>query len=181
MRRNPYYLIYYINPATLLVTGVIPLALLAYWNYIIYTKIKSSSKMFVQNSTRGNRPRNGQKQETEFAKVFIGIVVTFVFSHSLRIVLNFQEAISTKGALLCIEQKKEGVPFWVLITNECNKLLLVINSAANIVIYCCMNSKFRKRLLRKRTGTLRTENTEMYTEGVRRSNIDQILRPEELT
>ena len=67
MRRNPYYSIYYINPATLLVTGVIPLALLAYWNYIIYKKIKSSSKMFAQNSTRSNRPRNGQRQENEFA------------------------------------------------------------------------------------------------------------------
>ena len=169
MRRNPYYSIYYINPATLLVTGVIPLALLAYWNYVIYTKIKSSSKRFEQTSTRSIRLRNGQRQENEFAKVFIGIVVAFVFSHSLRIVLNFQEAISTKSALLCIESGKEGVPFWILITNELNKLLLVINSSANIIIYCCMNSKFRQRLLRKRRRHLRSENMEMYASSVRRS------------
>ena len=171
MRRNPYYSIYYINPATLLVTGVIPLALLAYWNYIIYKEIKSSSTMFVQNSTRSVRQRNGQKQENEFAKAFIGIVVAFVFSHSLRIVLNFQEAISTKAVLLCIENGKEGVPFWILITNEFNKLMLVINSSANIIIYCCMNSNFRKRFLRKRTRHSRSENTEMFNESVRRSRI----------
>ena len=164
MRKNPYYSIYYINPATLLVTGVVPLTLLAYWNYTIYKNIKSSSTMFVQNSTRSVRQRNGQRQENEFAKAFIGIVVAFVFSHSLRVVLNFQEAINTKAALLCIENGKEGVPFWVLITNEFNKLLLVVNSSANIIIYFCMNSKFRQRFLRKRGRHTRSENTEMYNQ-----------------
>ena len=152
MRRNPYYSIYYINPATLFVTGIIPLGLLVYWNYIIYHQIKSSSSWLRSHSaiqSRSVRRQTGQKQEKEFAKVLIGIVATFVCSHSLRIVLNFQEAITTKATLSCINQGRQGIPFGILFISEVNKLLLVINSSANIIIYCCLNSKFRKTLLRK--------------------------------
>ena len=159
LRRNPYYSIYYINPATLLVTGIIPLALLTYWNYIIYKKIKLSSRWHQQHSRRSIRRTNGQKQENEFAKVLIGIVITFICSHSLRVVLNFHEAIGTKNVLLCLANGKRGVPFWSLMTNELNKLLLVTNSSVNIIIYGCLNSKFRKTLLKKRRGPLASEVT----------------------
>ena len=159
LRRSPYYSIYYINPATLLVTGIIPLGLLTYWNSIIYKKIKSSSRWHEQHSRRSVRRTNGQRQENEFAKVLIGIVITFVCSHSLRVILNFHEAIGTKNTLLCIENGRDGVPFWILMTNELNKLLLVTNSSVNIIIYGCLNSKFRKTLLQKRKRQLASEIT----------------------
>ena len=166
LRRNPYYSIYYINPATLLVTGIIPLALLTYWNYFIYKKIKLSCRWNAQHSRRSIRRTNGQRlrpikmsQENEFGKVLIGIVITFICSHSLRVVLNFHEAIGTKNTLLCLANGKEGVPFWILMTNELNKLLLVTNSSVNIIIYGCLNSKFRKTLLKKRRRPLASEVT----------------------
>ena len=177
MRKDPNYSIYYINPATLLVTGIIPLILLIYWNCIIYQQIKSSSEWLAKNSSysvrrshsritckRLERNQNrepteetfkgskGQRQEKEFAKVMIGIVVSFVATHALRAVLNFHEAISAKNTLICMEQGKQGVPFWVLITSEFSKLVLVMNSSINSVIYCCMNSSFRKALFRKSGG-----------------------------
>ena len=167
LRRNPYYSIYYINPATLTVTGIIPLGLLAYWNSIIYQKIKSSSRWHAQHSIRRSiRRTNGQRQESEFAKVLIGIVITFICSHSLRVILNFHEAIGTKHTLECFENGKDGVPFWILMTGELNKLLLVTNSSVNIIIYGCLNSKFRKTLLQKRKRQLASEATEV-TAGVR--------------
>ena len=198
MRKDPNYSIYYINPATLLVTGIIPLILLIYWNCIIYQQIKSSSKWLAKNSSYSVRrshnlttcqelDRNqkrkqpeekfkgskGQRQEKEFAKVMIGIVVSFVATHALRAVLNFHEAIAAKDTLICIEQGKQGVPFWVLITSEFSKLVLVMNSSINSVIYCCMNSSFRKALFKKNGG-----NDECSETLTMRQNFRQTMRRE---
>ena len=142
MRLNPYYSIYYINPATLLVLGIIPMILLAYWNYIIYQHIKTSSDWQEEHSHRSTGSAR-QKQENEFAKVLIGIVVTFVCCHILRIILNFHEAIVIKDLMACDSEGKEGLSLWPQITNEFNKLMLVLNSSVNMIIYCCLNSKLR--------------------------------------
>ena len=124
MRMNPYYSIYYINPATLVVLGIIPLALLAYWNYNIYKHIKSASNWLQQNSSRLSR----NNQENELARVLIGIVITFVCCHAPRIFLNFHEAIMIKHITLCFSEGQDGLPLWPQITNEFNKLMLVINN-----------------------------------------------------
>ena len=144
MRMNPYYSIYYINPATFLVLGIFPLTLLAYWNFNIYKQIKSVSSWVHQNA---NQASSRNQQENELARVLIGIVITFVCCHALRILLNFHEAITIKDTLACHAIGKEGIPLWPQITNEFSKLMLVTNSSANIIIYCCLNSNFRKNML----------------------------------
>lgn len=146
MRMNPYYSIYYINPATFLVLGIFPLTLLAYWNFNIYKQIKSVSSWVHQNANQ--QPSSRNQQENELARVLIGIVITFVCCHALRILLNFHEAITIKDTLACHAIGQEGIPLWPQITNEFSKLMLVTNSSANIIIYCCLNSNFRKNILR---------------------------------
>ena len=143
MRMNPMYSIYYINPATLVVLGILPLILLAYWNFNIYKQIKSVSSWAEQNASRPSRSH----QENELARVLIGIVITFVCCHALRILLNFHEAITIKDIMACHAEGKEGIPLWPQITNEFSKLMLVTNSSANIIIYCCLNSNFRKNIM----------------------------------
>jgi hypothetical protein len=154
MRMNPYYSIYYINPATFLVLGIIPLLLLAYWNFNIYKQIKSVSSWVEQNASRPSRSH----QENELARVLIGIVITFVCCHALRILLNFHEAITIKDIMACHAEGKEGIPLWPQITNEFSKLMLVTNSSANIIIYCCLNSNFRKNMLSCLTKKRETRN-----------------------
>ena len=44
-------------------------------------------------------------------------------------------------------------PVWSHIVQEFSRLLLVLNSSVNIVIYCCFNAKFRKQVLRYK-GTI---------------------------
>ena len=117
--------------------------LLAYWNFNIYKQIKSVSSWAEQNASRPSRSH----QENELAKVLIGIVITFVCCHALRILLNFHEAITIKDVMACFAEGKEGIPLWPQITQEFSKLMLVTNSSANIIIYCCLNSNFRKNML----------------------------------
>ena len=167
MRMNPLYSIYYINPATLVVLGILPLILLAYWNFNIYKQIKSVSSWAEQNASRPSRSH----QENELARVLIGIVITFVCCHALRILLNFHEAITIKDIMACHAKGKEGIPLWPQITNEFSKLMLVTNSSANIIIYCCLNSNFRKNIMscfkKKRDDSpnqlSRIENTQQIT------------------
>ena len=42
---------------------------------------------------------------------------------------------------------KEGLPpKWKLFMTEISNLMLVINSSVNMIIYCCLNSSFRKNM-----------------------------------
>ena len=146
IRRNHYYSIYYISLARFLVTGIIPLVLLAYWNYNIYKYMKSSSNCVEQNSSRPSR----NSQENELARVLLGIVIMFVCCHTLKLFLNFYEAIMIENIRSCISTGKTGISFWIQITTAFNALMVAINSSANMIIYCCLNSNFRKNLLKCR-------------------------------
>ena len=163
MRMNPMYSIYYINPATFVVLGILPLILLAYWNFNIYKQIKSVSSWAEQNASRPSRSH----QENELARVLIGIVITFVCCHALRILLNFHEAITIKDIMACHAEGKEGIPLWPQITNEFSKLMLVTNSSANIIIYCCLNSNFRKNIMSclKQRGDSSNEASTQHATG----------------
>ena len=94
---HPYYSIIYINVARLLVQGIVPFGLLAYYNYNIYKQLKLVSNLSQDNRTRDTR----YKQETDLAKILIVIVLAFVSCHALRIVLNFHEAIVAADILEC--------------------------------------------------------------------------------
>jgi hypothetical protein len=54
-RANLFYVMFYQNIATLLVIRIIPLALLVFWNYGIYKKIKSSAYILSQSTNEQYR------------------------------------------------------------------------------------------------------------------------------
>ena len=135
---------YYQNIGTLVVLGVLPLFLLAYWNYNIYKYRKIPHDLTEKTDSMIHR----NNQENEMTKVLIGIVVIFVCCHATRIFLNAYMASTLKHgtleSVLCMLLGKEfGYPFWISILHEFKDLMLVVNSSMNIVIYCCLNSNFR--------------------------------------
>ena len=99
----------------------------------------------------GHESRNIQEKDT--IKVLIGIVTIFIICNALRIFLDMYDATTLKyGTLdvwLCMSLGKEGLPpKWKLILTEISDLMLVMNSSVNVIIYCCLNSSFRKNIFK---------------------------------
>ena len=152
LRRNPNYSTYYINFAVLLFLGIIPLALLAYFNCVIYQHIKPP-KILLRSENRGSTSSHTSSQisnfnshEKEMARVLIGIVIMFISCHFLRLMINFYETIVFRTAIACEMAGKNDFPLWGFISITCSEFLLVLNSSLNIVIYCCINGNFRKKM-----------------------------------
>ena len=129
LRDNGDYILYYNNLTRLLLLGIIPFILLVYFNYEIYKGMSLPSFLSEQQNVEEKR----RKQESDLAIVLIGIVVVVVLSHVLRIFLNIYEWIHRETLTTCME-----------ITKVFNDLFLVLNSSCNMIIYCCLNSTFRK-------------------------------------
>ena len=122
-----------------------PLSSLIYYNYKIYKAMKSSNDVVSHDVAQRGR----YKQEKSLATVMIRIVVVFMICHGLRKVLFFYILVTLQTVQNC--NKTGNVtflgPLWLYMLFSINNLLLVINSSVNMVIYCCINSKFRKHLI----------------------------------
>ena len=142
---NHMYNKYYTNLATLLVMDVIPISLLVYYNVRIFKAMKSSANIVSQNSNQYNR----NKQENGMVKVMTGIVVVFIVCHSLRGIIFIYILVKLEHVHTCNETDSSTFlgPLWFYIIFSLNCVLFAINSSVNMVIYCCVNSKFRKHLI----------------------------------
>ena len=134
---------------TRVILGVLPLFLLAYWNYDIYKYRKIPHELIGKTDSIINR----NNQENEMAKVLIGIVVIFICCHGIRIFLNAYNAFTlrhgTLESVLCmLLENYFGYPFWISILHEFKDLMLVINSSMNMIIYCYLNSNFRRNIFK---------------------------------
>ena len=145
------YNFYYYNLATIIVWGIIPTILLVYFNLMIYIGIKSPNSILQRELTKQKR----FKQEKKLATVMIGIVVVFLLCHSLRnfaCCYCFSLVEQVQNCYKQNESYKGGgitflpMPKWFEITWILNEWLLVVNSSVNMIIYCCLNSKFRKHV-----------------------------------
>ena len=136
LRKDYYYLVYYTGLGRLFFLGIIPLILLAYFNYMIYKGMQLPSFLSEQE----NMVERRRMQESELAIVLIGIVVIFVLTHVLRIFLNIYHMIKV------LVETEPCYPAWTELASYFNSLLLLLNSSANMIIYCCLNSTFRKYL-----------------------------------
>ena len=148
MRTNTQYITYYLNVAGLLVLGVIPFVLLAYYNYNIYKGLKVAPNLEQTSSVRSRRQlrRRSLEQESDFARVLIAIVITFILCHSMRIILNLYEMIAAPMLSECASAGKNGLARWAAIAKPFSKLMLIVNSSVNMIIYCCLNAAFRRQI-----------------------------------
>ena len=142
---NPHYSLYYTNVATFLILDVIPIFCLIYYNYRIYKAMKSSSALIRQGTVQNRQ----YKQEKNLAKVMIGIVIVFILCHSLRGIIFLYVLSTLENVKRCNATGNATFlgPLWFYILFSINSLLLAVNSAVNMIIYCCINSKFRKHLI----------------------------------
>ena len=155
LRKNPTYSIYYINLAVLFILGIIPVIFLAYFNFIIYINIKPPTILSRAEENQGSQisihpttpSRCSNHHEKELARVLIGIVIIFIFCHLLRLMINFYETLVIRNAIACESAGRNGFPFSGFIFITLSEILLVINSSMNMVIYCCINGNFRKKVL----------------------------------
>lgn len=141
---DPDYNSYYYNIGTIIALGIVPTALLFYYNFMVCRGITSPNHLLERQDTRKKR----YTQEANLAIVMIGIVVVFIVCHSLRNIGTVYACASTKE----YEQCSRGntfvtMPKWFEIMWSVSQLLLVINSSVNMIIYCCLNSKFKKQLV----------------------------------
>ena len=65
------------------------------------------------------------------------MVTIFLVCHSLKIALNFYDGLF--GTI--------GGQLWNRIAGYVSNFLLILNSSANMIIYCIMNTKFRNHFL----------------------------------
>ena len=143
---DPNYSTYYINLANLLVLGIIPVSLLAYYNGAMYKNIKSQSILFEDQQCLSR----SRKKEHHLARVLFGMVVIFIACHALRIFIHSHDMFTIWDIIKC---QSNGLPWfslWEILSIEVNELMLVVNSSVNTIIYCCLNKTFRKDVSRFR-------------------------------
>ena len=157
------YLYYYRFWIRLLTTGAIPFGLLVIFNVYIYTAMKRIAKRRdrltasatmgsnrIETSDNVNQNRNvvserqlsmsdtvKRKDEENLSLAFVGICSVFLVCHSLKIGLNLADGLSETVGGTALNQ----------ILGSFSNLLIVLNSAVNMVIYCVMNNKFRNYFL----------------------------------
>ena len=170
LRFDYHYSMYYNCLGRLIVLGVVPFILLAYFNYTIYIGMKLPTNLGQQADVREKR----RMQESELVVVLVGIVVVFICSNIVRISLNMYETIALDKIMLNREKCEHYIPTWFYIAQAVNDLFLVMNSSANMIIYCCLNSKFRKytkKYGRQLFGKITCRNVTTFNSAQTSSNV----------
>merc|ERR1712150_123104 len=131
LRTSPSYSFYYVNILTPLSLGVVPLLLLLFLNFAIYRKINLPSELIRHHQHRMSKRR--LTKEIDLARILVWIVTIFIVCHSLRLFLDIHE-------IAVIDQVRECPPSqmfppWIFILLSISKLLIVVNSSANMIIY----------------------------------------------
>ena len=190
MRRNPNYSIYYICLCRLIVLGIIPFSLLTFFNCAIYNRIKQPMPL-MDDTNLSTRIR--RTQENDLSKVLFAIVGLCIICHTLRFFLNFYEMIWINDLLACLQAGKTEFPVWSHVVQEFSRLLLILNSSINIVIYCCFNAKFRNQVIKykgtiKKRLTIKPQTTELTSPVTQRltsktstiEDVSPLTKPNEL-
>jgi hypothetical protein len=90
-----------------------------------------------------NRNRRHHK-EISATYTAIAIVTSFVVLHLPRIMASTHEVLNTKLIITCIEAGRQYIPpidFYKM--DFIARMLMVVNSAINFLIYCAVSSPFQ--------------------------------------
>ena len=119
--------------------GVVPLLSLTYLNWRIFNAVRLSSQL-VQEKARNEQ----QQKENDLARVLIGIIVLFIVCHTFRVAIEIENIFTASPFDVCLELCLPTFTLWSAVVDPLSELMMVINSASNMVIYCCLNENFRK-------------------------------------
>ena len=163
------YNFYYYNLAKLIFWGLIPMALLIFFNFKVYFGMEST-KNFLTSEEKQRRVQ----QEKKLSTVMIIIVFVFILCHSLRtfnwcyvfILMNThkecnQDSYTGRNDESLLVQSFHST--WMDICWSVSDILVVFNSSVNMIIYCGVSAHFRQQLMllfkkfAKKIGSIRSE------------------------
>jgi len=134
LRDDPDYIRYYINWTRLITTGIIPVALLIYFNYGIFRGIQMTHE-------RVKKKNKQRASEINLAVMLLCIVFFFLVCHFPRILLNVHEFFMLEDMISC---GPEFIPpVWFFCTTSFNHWLLILNASCNFLIYVSVGDKFK--------------------------------------
>ena len=108
-------------------------------------KVKKSAASVSLESCSGVSRRNA---EDRLAKVFMGIIAIFLVLHFPRVALDFYELATMEKTRACEKAGQLNLNLWTTLAVITSQLLLVVNSSVNMVVYCCLGSKFRAEVFK---------------------------------
>ena len=84
------------------------------------------------------------------AKVLIGIVTVFIVCHTFRVIIEIDDMTDSDVAKICSRAGKTFFSLWSYIIDPIREFMMVLNSSLNMVIYFCVDKKFRKYLITRK-------------------------------
>ena len=148
LRINHIYVFWYINISNLLLTAIIPVAVLTYLNCRIYTSLKQfvARQPSINSSQSASSARHHQTNDVKKVFILFSIVIIFVLCHSIRVILNIDEFINLTRFKEEREKGCDGTNFFSQVIVPINQLLIIINSSANFFIYVFFDKGFQQVL-----------------------------------
>ena len=153
-----------------------PFGALIVFNCAIYHKIKLPAELIPDH--RKIKKRRLEK-EINLARIMIWIVSTFILCHGIRLFIDIHEMSVIDKIQNCSRPSK--VPPWIRVLLCISKLMVVINSSINMIIYCCLSPRFRKLITPFKRKGLRnyfktvTENNKNNTETTKCKDTVNVL------
>ena len=145
LRMDRNYVLWYINISNLVVTSFIPGVLLMFFNLNIYRLLKRS-KLHRASMRLEQGILNQTEKNTDTRRTFVlfAIVTLFLACHSLRVILNIEEAYNKAN-----REEYEQCPlrYWAVLTIPISAVLIHINASAIFFVYCFFDPVFRKVLI----------------------------------
>ena len=153
LRSNETYTLLYLNIGNIIITGIVPLLILAYFNFFVVRGMRKfeRKRSFRRQESIQKEKKKDTHEEKELKNqrnqtiILFSIVIIFLVCHCLRIVLNAHDLATHKNMLQSSEENcTHGHPYWVNIGHPISETFLKLNSIANFFIYCAFNNRFRK-------------------------------------
>jgi len=154
LRFNKEYITYYATWMWVIVTGVLPFAILLFLNYKIlrsFRRLQSRiTRAKINNSSSGSgspRIMRQQSRDVNMSLVLISTVAVFLLCHTPRLVTSVYESINIGQILFCRDIGRDNTPLWYMYFTAAVQLLMVVNASFNLPIYFFAGQHFRETLL----------------------------------
>ena len=150
----------YESIGVLIIFGIVPFALLICFYIGIYQGIKANNS---RTAALNSNNENNRKKEATLAKTFAAFVIVFFICYTPQHVYRIYEIVLFDQTTKC-----GSLPFWSAYGLEITHVLIVLNSAINVVIYTAFNNQFRnecKKMFGELRGTARAITSSDGTRG----------------
>ena len=147
LRLSETYVLAYLTVVNVIITGLIPLSMLAYFNIYIYRGMKRflHRRLERRNPERDRDAQYNDEIQNQLNQTIIlfAIVFLFIVTNVLRIALDISDWISHDTTIKEREKNCYEHPYWYMISVPISQILMVVNSSVNFFIYCAFNNSFR--------------------------------------